>query len=96
VERSDGFREILMNPQTGNGVGATMLTEADDLKNAQEQAAAMAKAKTTLLVAVQNAVARNTGARVISVYPELQNGQAIAAVTLLRDENFSKVTEKLD
>jgi hypothetical protein len=96
VERSDGFREILMNPQTGNAVGATMLTEADDLKNAQEQAAAMAKAKTTLLVAVQNAVARNTGARVISVYPELQNGQAIAAVTLLRDENFSKVTEKLN
>jgi hypothetical protein len=56
----------------------------------------MAKAKMTLLVAVQNAGARNPGARVISVYPELQNGQAVAAVTLLRYDNFSKVTEKLD
>jgi hypothetical protein len=96
VERSDGFREIVINPQSGNAAGATILTEADDLKSAQAQAAAMATATMTLLVATQNAVAKNPGARVVSVYPELQNGQAIAAVTLLRGENFSKVSEKLD
>jgi hypothetical protein len=56
-------------------VGATIITEGGDLKNAQEQSAAMAKAKTTLLASAQHGVDANPGARVISVYPELQNGR---------------------
>jgi hypothetical protein len=96
VERSDGFRELLMNPRSGAAAGATIISEGGDLKDARAQSAAMAKAKATLLVAAQNAVAGNAGARVISVYPELQNGQAVAIVTLLRDDKFTKVTEKLD
>jgi hypothetical protein len=96
VERSDGFRELLMNPRSGAAAGATIISEDGDLKDARAQSAAMGKAKATLLVAVQNAVAGNAGARVISVYPEVQNGQAVAVVTLLRDDSFTKVTEKLD
>jgi hypothetical protein len=96
VERSDGFRELLMNPRSGAAAGATIISEDGDLKDARAQSAAMAKARATLLVAVQNAVAGNAGSRVISVYPELQNGQAVANVTLLRDDKFTKVTEKLD
>jgi hypothetical protein len=96
VERSDGFRELLMNPRSGAAAGATIISEDGDLKDARTQSVAMAKARATLLVAVQNAVAGNAGSRVISVYPELQNGLAVAIVTLLRDDKFTKVTEKLD
>jgi hypothetical protein len=96
VERSDGFREIVMNPRSGIAAGASILSEDEDLKDARAQSAAMAKANATLLVTARNAVAGNAGARVISVYPELQNGQAVAIVTLLRDDKFTKVTEKLD
>jgi hypothetical protein len=96
VENSMGFREVLANPHTGIAVGATLLTDEGDLKDAQEQSAAMAKATTTLLAATQHAVAANPGARAISIYPELQNGHPVATVTLLRDDTFTKVTEKLD
>jgi hypothetical protein len=96
VQRTDGFREVLINPNSGNAAGATIITEGDDLKDAQAQSAAMANAKTTLLASAQHAVAANPEARVVSVIPELQNGQPVAIVTLLRGENFTKVTEKLD
>jgi hypothetical protein len=96
VERTDGFREVLINPNSGNAAGATMITEGDDLKDAQTQSAAMANAKTTLLASAQHAVGANPESRVVSVIPEIQNGQPIAIVTLLRGGNFTKVTEKLD
>ena len=73
-----------------------MITEGDDLKDAQAQSAAMANAKTTLLASAQHAVGANPEARVVSVIPELQNGHPVAIVTLLRGDNFTKVTEKLD
>ena len=96
VENAMGPREVLANVQTGIAVGATLLTEEGDLKDAHEQSAAMAKATTTLLAATQHAVAANPGARAISIYPEQQNGHPVATVTLLRDGTFTKVTEKLD
>ena len=96
VARPDGFREITINPQSGSAAGATLITEGDDLKDAQEQAAAMANAKTTLLASAEHAVAANPGARVVSVFPEVQNGHAVAVVTLLNGDNFTKVTESLD
>jgi hypothetical protein len=96
LERSDGFREVLINPRSGNAAGATMITEGDDLKDAQAQSVAMANAKTTLLASAQHAVGANPEARVVSVIPELQNGHPVAIVTLLRGDNFTKVTEQLD
>ena len=96
VENSMGFREVLANPQTGTAMGATLLTEESDLKDAREQSAAMAKATTTLLASAQHATAANPGARVVSIYPELHDGRPIAVITLLRDDGFSTVTEKLD
>lgn len=96
VDGSDGFKEILIDPQSGARASAEEITDSDDLKDAKEQSAAMATAKTTLSAAVQHAVAANSGARVVSAYPGLQNGHATADITLLRGDNFSKVTEKLD
>jgi hypothetical protein len=96
VENSMGFREVLANPHTGAAAGETLITDGADLKDARQQSAAMAKAKTTLLASAQHAAAANPGARIVSIFPELQNGRAIAIVTLLRDGSFTKVTENLD
>ena len=73
VVGGDGFREVLLDPLSGASKSADKITDTDDLKDAQEQSAAMAKSKTALLAAVQHAIATNAGARVISAYPGLQS-----------------------
>jgi hypothetical protein len=96
VARPDGFREITINPRTGAAAGATIISEGDDLKDAQTQAAAMANAKISLLESAQHAVAAKPGARVVSVFPGARNGHAVAVITLLSGDDFSKVTEGLE
>ena len=56
----------------------------------------MAKAKVPLLTATETAVKANPGSQAVSIYPQLQNGNAMAEVTLLQGTTFKKVTEKLD
>ena len=72
------------------------ITDADDLKAAQAQAAAMAKAKVTLDVATDTAVKGNAGYRAVSVVPTLDGGRPVAVVILMKGEDVKKVTEKLD
>jgi hypothetical protein len=96
VQSAGEFDEIKLNPESGASMATEKITDAADVKDAQEQSASMAKAKTTLQAAVQHAVAGKNGARAISVYPALQNGQAIATVTLLDGDSFSTIVEKLD
>ena len=96
VARPDGFREITINPRNGSAAGATIIGGGDDLKDAQEQAAAMTNAKITLLESARHAVAAKPGARVVSVFPTVQNGHATAVVTLLDGDNFTKVVEDLE
>ena len=90
------FMEVVADPNTGAIAKAEKITDADDLKEATEQKAAMAKAKVPLLTATETAVNANAGSRAVSIVPELKNGQATAEVTLLQGTTFKKVTEKLD
>ena len=94
--KDNNFTEVVADPATGVISEAEKITEAEDLKAATAQKAAMAKAKMPLLAATENAVKANTGSRAVSVYPQLQNGQAVAEVTLLQGTTFKKVMEKLD
>ena len=94
--KGNDFTEVVVDPNTGTIAKAEKITDADDLKEAAEQKAAMAKAKMSLLTATETAVNANTGSRAVSVVPELKNGQAAAEVTLLQGAAFKKVTEKLD
>jgi hypothetical protein len=94
--KGDGFTEVVADPKTGAVAEAEKITDAEDLKAATGQKAAMAKAKVSLLTATGNAVKANAGLRAISVYPQLQNGHAVAEVTLLRGSTLKKVTEQLD
>jgi hypothetical protein len=56
----------------------------------------MAKAKKTLLAAVDHALKANSGYRAISVIPEVKSDHPVAAVTLMRGEAVKTVTEPLD
>jgi hypothetical protein len=95
IKGSD-FMEVVADPRTGTVAKAEKITDADDLKEAAAQKAAMAQAKVPLLTAAEKAVNENAGSRAVSIVPELKNGQATAEVTLLAGNSFKKVTEKLD
>jgi len=94
--KGNDFMEVVADPATGAIAKAEKITDADDLKEATQQKAAMAKAKVPLLTAAETAVSANAGSRAVSIVPELKNGQAMAEVTLLQGTTFKKVTEKLD
>ena len=94
--KGNDFMEVVADPNTGAIAKAERITDADDLKEATEQKAAMAKAKVPLLNATETAVNANAGSRAVGIVPELKNGQATAEVTLLEGTAFKKVTEKLD
>jgi len=94
--KGNDFMEVVADPKTGAIAKAEKITDAEDLKAASSQKAAMAKAKVPLLTATETAVKANAGSRAVSIFPELKNGQATAEVTLLQGTTFKKVTEKLD
>jgi hypothetical protein len=94
--RGDSFTEVVVDPTTGAVKSAEKITDPDDLANAKSQKAAMDKATVSLLAAAQKAAKGNTGARLISIMPELQAGQPVATIVLLRSNDFSTISEKLN
>jgi hypothetical protein len=90
------FFEVVADPNTGAIAKTEKITDADDLKEAAAQKAAMAKATLALLIATDAAEKANTGFRAVSIIPRLQDGHAIAEVALVQDMFFKKVTQKLD
>jgi hypothetical protein len=94
--KGNDFIEVVANPKTGTVAKAEKITDADDLKAAAVQKAAMDKATVSLLAAADAAAKANAGLRAVSVYPEPRNGHPVAEVTLLQGTALKKVTEKLD
>jgi hypothetical protein len=90
------FFEVVADPNTGAIAKTEKITDADDLKEAVAQKAAMAKATLALLIATEAAEKANTGYRAVSIIPRLQDGHTIAEVALVQDMFFKKVTQKLD
>ena len=88
--------EVVVDPKTGAIAKSEKITDTDDLKEAEAQKAAMAKAMTSLLAATDTAVKANAGFRAVGVLPQLRNGHPVAEVTLLQGTNAKKVVEKLD
>ena len=72
------------------------ITQAANEIAAKAQKAAMAKAKTPIDVATENAVKANAGYRAVSVIPKLDGDRPVADVTLMKGEDVKKVTQKLD
>lgn len=94
--KGDKFSELIIDHSTGAVAKEEVITDADDLKAAQAQKAAMAKAKTPIDVATENAVKANAGYRAVSVIPKLDGDRPVADVTLMKGEDVKKVTQKLD
>src|SRR5260370_27161042 len=90
------FIEVIVDHKSGAIAKSEMITDGDDMKAAQIQSAAMAKAKLTLDAAVGSAVKANAGYRAVEVEPMLDGGRPVAAVTLMKGEDVQKVTHKLD
>src|SRR6266481_9463700 len=94
--KGDDFSEVVADPKSGAIVKTEKITDTDELNDAADQKAAMAKAKTSLVAAADAAVKENSGFRAVSIFPDLRDGHAIAEVTLLQGTTAKKVTEKLD
>ena len=94
--KGDNFTEALLDPGTGAIIKAEEITDANDLKEAKEQNAAMTKARQSLVSATEAAVKANSGFRAVSVEPEMKDGHPVAEVTLLQGTAFKKVSSKLD
>jgi len=94
--KGNDFMEVVADPKSGAIAKAEKITDADDLKAAASQKAAMAKAKVPLLTAADTAVKANSGSQAVSIYPQLQGSNPVAEVTLLQGMTFKKVMEKLD
>jgi hypothetical protein len=94
--KGDDFVEVVADPKTGAILSSEKITDGDDLDDAAEQKAAMAKATISLLAAADAAASGNAGTRVVGIFPELKDGRPVAEVTLLRGTTPKRVTQKLD
>jgi hypothetical protein len=94
--KADGYTEVVVDPGTGALAKAEKITDAEDLKAAAAQKAAMDKATISLLAATEKAVNANAGYRAVSITPEMKEGHPAADITLLQGETFKKLVEKLD
>ena len=94
--KGDKFTEVIVDHKTGSIKEAEPITNADDLKDAKEQAKAMGKAKLSLEEAIRDAVNANSGYRAISATPMVSGDQPEASISLLKGEEIKEVTEKLN
>ena len=90
------FSEVVVDPTNGKVAKSETITDKGDLDHAAAQKGAMDKAKLALLAVADKASNANAGYRVVSVMPELKDGQPRATITLARGAEFKTVTEKLD
>jgi hypothetical protein len=94
--KDDKFFEVIVDHKTGKVVKTEPITGGDDLTAAKAQAEAMAKAKSSLHDVTAKAVVANNGSQAVSVAPSLKDGRPIAAVTLVKNDNFKTISSPLD
>ena len=94
--KGDRFSEVIIDHKSGAVAKDEWITDADDMKAAQAQAAAMAKAKVSLDVATDHAVKANAGYRAVSIMPRLEGQRPVAEVILMKGEDLKKVNKPLD
>jgi len=90
------FHEIIVDHTTGAVAKTETISEADDLKAAKSQIAALAKATKTLKTAIDESEHRLTGYRAVSVTPEIMGSHSVAVVTLLKGNQARSLTESLE
>jgi hypothetical protein len=91
-----GYTEVLVSPDNSAVRSTEKISDPDDLKDATAQKAAMDKATVSLITATEQALRQSPGSRAVRIFPDLKGGHPVAAVTLLRGDQFTTVSEKLD
>jgi hypothetical protein len=94
--KGDKFSEVIVDHKNGRVAKAEPITKDDDIKHAQAQSEAMAKAKRSLDAAASHAVKENRGFRAVSVMPAMKDDHPVADVMLLKGTEWKTVSEKLD
>ena len=95
TEKAGQFSEVIVDHRTGKVAKTEKITEGDDLKAAEAQNAAVAKAKSSLARALLKALSANKGYSAVSATATLESGQAVAEITLIKGAEFKTVTEPL-
>ena len=90
------FFEVIVDHNTGRVAKAEPIAAGEDYTAAQSQSAALAKAKGSLRVAVEQALRSNAGFRAVSVTPSLKDGRAVADVALAKGEELKTVSVPLE
>jgi hypothetical protein len=96
TSKGDGFSEVIVDHGTGKVAKAEPITSGEDLAAAREQRQAMSKAKRSLQAVTADATRRNPGWRAVSAVPRIEEGRAVATVTLLQGEAWKTVSVPLD
>ena len=90
------FSEVIVDHTTGKEAKVDAITGGEDLTAAKAQNDVMAKATRSLAAATETAVKANRGFRAVSVMPALKDGHPIADVTLVKGDEWTTVSEKLE
>ncbi len=90
------YFEVIVDHRNGKVSKSEPISEGDDLSHAKSQSAAMAKAKISLKEGVDKAVRGSAGFRAVSATPDVKDGHSIAAVVLMKGNQFKTVEQQLD
>ena len=89
------FTEIVFDGRSGSLEQVEPVSDADDLEDAKQQNAAMAKADISLVTAVEQVEKENEGYRAVSVIPRFDNEGPVAAFVLVKGTDVKRVDKNL-
>ncbi len=96
TEKVGKFFEVMVDHETGKVLKAEAITEGDDLKDAESQSAAMAKAKNDLKTFLRKIIKANKGFHAVSAIPLLQDGHAVVKIELIKGEKWKSITQSIE
>jgi len=94
--KGDTFSEVIVDHTTGKVAKVEAITSGEDFTAAKAQRTAMAKATKSLHTVVDAAVKAHAGCHAVSIFPALKGEQAVAAMSLLKNGEFTTLSEPLD
>ena len=89
------FTEIVFDGRSGSLEQVEPVSDADDLEDAKQQNAAMAKADISLVTALEQVEQENEGYRAVSVIPRLDGDGPVAGFVLIKGTDVKQVDKKL-
>jgi hypothetical protein len=94
--KDDQFSEVILDPDKKAVAEVDPITSGADYSVAQDQNAAMTRAKRSLLDALTQVLKVNPGFRGVSVFPKIKDGHPVAEITLAKGNEWKTESESLD